>query len=83
MEQQTMKRIDLAQKNSIGDVINKAIYLHCDVIKAPLVQTWFVYFYFSAQPLSTNFDQVSKLCFDFTKATKNFHQRAPIKRDHH
>ena len=29
--------------------------LHCDVIRPLLVQTWFVYFFVSVQPLSTNF----------------------------
>ena len=29
---------------------------YCDVIKVPSVQTWFVYFSLSVQPLSTNFE---------------------------
>ena len=32
-----MKRVDLAQKNCVCDVITLVIYLHCDVIKANLV----------------------------------------------
>ena len=32
-----------------------SLLLHCDVIKTPSVQTWFVYFFVSVQPLSTNF----------------------------
>ena len=32
-----------------------SLLLHCDVIKTPSVQTWFVYFFLSVQPLSTNF----------------------------
>ena len=36
---QTVKIIDLAQKICTCDVINLAIYLHCDIIKAPFVQT--------------------------------------------
>ena len=42
-------RIDLAQKNCICDVISQAIFLHCDIIKAPSMQTWFVYFFLSVQ----------------------------------
>ena len=34
-----------------------SLLLHCDVIKTPSVQTWFVYFFVSVQPLSTNFGQ--------------------------
>ena len=55
-----MKKIDLAQKNCICDVITLAISLRCDIIKAPSVQTWSVYFFVSVQPLSTNF--ASHLC---------------------
>ena len=50
-----MKKIDLAREFCICDVITLAIYLHCDVTKAPLVQNWFVYFFLSVQPLSANF----------------------------
>ena len=50
-----MKRIDLAQKNCICDVITLLIYLQCDIIKYLLEQTWFVYFSLSVQPLSSNF----------------------------
>ena len=32
-----------------------SLLLHRDVIKTPSVQTWFVYFFVSFQPLSTNF----------------------------
>ena len=32
-----------------------SLLLHCDVIKTPSVQSWFVYFFVSVQPLSTNF----------------------------
>ena len=33
---------------------NLAGYLHCDVIKSSTVQPEFVYFFFNAQPLSSN-----------------------------
>ena len=36
-------RIDLAKKIGIRDVITLAIYVHCEVIMSPLVQTWFVF----------------------------------------
>ena len=52
---QTVMRIDLVQKICICDVIDMAMYLQCDVIKAPSVHTRFVYFLVSVQPLSTNF----------------------------
>ena len=51
-----MKSIDLAQKKCTCDIITLAIYLHCDVIKVPLVQTWLIYFFLSVQPMSTNFE---------------------------
>ena len=41
--------IDLPTKICICDVITLAIYLHCDIIKAPSVQTWLVYFFRSVQ----------------------------------
>ena len=59
-----------------------SLLLHCDFIKTPSVQTWFVYFFVSVQPSSTNFESVSpssawiKICF----RTKPFWLRSP-KRD--
>ena len=32
-----------------------SLLLHCDGMKTPSVQTWFVYFFVSVHPLSTNF----------------------------
>ena len=46
----TLNIIDLAHKICVCDVITLFIYLHCDVIKAPSVQTWFVHFFVSVQP---------------------------------
>ena len=51
-----MKRIDLAQKIGICEVITLAIYLHCDAIRHLPVQIWFVYFSLIVQPLPTNFE---------------------------
>ena len=47
-----MKRIDLARKIRICDVITQIIYLQCDVIRHLPVQTWYVYYSLSVQPLS-------------------------------
>ena len=55
MGPQTVNRIDLSLENRIYDVIALFIYLHCDVIGHLPMQTWFVYFSLSVQPLSTNF----------------------------
>ena len=60
--------IDLALKVRSCDVISTTHCLNrqkkwrsCDVIKAPWVQTWFVYFFWNAQPHSINFvSSVSK-----------------------
>ena len=42
--------IDLPHKICVCDVITVFIYLHCDIIEAPSVQTWFVHFFVSVQP---------------------------------
>ena len=55
MGPQSVNRIDLSHKNHIYDAITLFIYLHCYVIRHLLMQTWFVYFSLSVQPLSTNF----------------------------
>ena len=44
-------RIDHTQINHI-----LLIYLHCDIIRHLPMQTWFVYFSLSVQPLFSNFD---------------------------
>ena len=54
MGPQTVNSIDLAQK--IAFVMS--LPLHCDVIRPLSVPTWFVYFFVSVQPLSTNFSDV-------------------------
>ena len=55
---QIVRRIDLALKNCICDVITLTIDFHCDFINAPLVQPWFFYLFVSVQPSSTNFRRI-------------------------
>ena len=54
---QTVKTIDLAEK--IIFVRSSLCYLHLDFVRHFPVQTWFVYFPLSVQPLSTYFALVS------------------------
>ena len=46
----------MKRTREIFDVITLFIYLHCDVIRHLLVQTWFVYFSLRVQALFSNFD---------------------------